>query len=133
MDEKKSFVIREDLDDMVESIGFSSSKTRYGLINNCNVKLFNGVVIPFRDNDKIFELFQSYVALGEKDFIKSKKLVEEQRVDDTGEVIGTYICVKYELTDDSVIRLFSNNFNIVKSIDNYYKLFKKEQKIKTTK
>ena len=71
--------------------------------------------------------------IGEKDFIKSKKLVEEQRVDDTGEVIGTYICVKYELTDDSVIRLFSNNFNIVKSIDNYYKLFKKEQKIKTTK
>lgn len=125
----ENFKIREDLNDMVLNIGFVHSKTKYGDRNVCNVKLFNGVTIDFKDNDKIYEMFQSYVALGNKDFIKSKALVEEYKTDDMGETVGTYICVKYELVDGTIVRLFPNNFNVNKTIDNYYNLFKKQQKI----
>lgn len=123
--------VREDLNDMVKSIGFSHNKTKFGYVNICNVKLFNDVVIEFRDNDKVFELLQSYSALGDKDFIKSRSLVEEYKLDDTGEKVGTYVCVKYELTDGTIIRMFPNSFNVSKSIDNYYKLFKQTMKVKS--
>lgn len=125
----ENFKIREDLNDMVANIGFVHTKNRYGERNYCNVKLFNNVNIEFRDNDKVYELFQSYVALGDKDFIKSRALVEELKIDDMGEVTGTYICVKYELKDGTTIRLFPNSFNISKTIDNYYKQFKLQQKV----
>ncbi len=124
--------IRKDLNEMVDYIGFKHSETKYGVRNVCNVKLFNGVIIEFADKDGIYELFQSYASL-DKDFILSRELVEEFKTNDDGENVGTYICVKYTLKDESVVRLFARNFNSNKLIDNYYQLYKQTKKAETPK
>ena len=46
-----------------------------------------------------------------------------------GEVLGTYICVRYELCDGTKVVLFAtDSFSTRKILDNYYKLYKEEQK-----
>lgn len=122
--------IREDLNKIVSKIAFKTIRTNYGTRHLCIVTLFNDVSIEFKDSDGLFELFQSYIDVGETDFIKSKELVEEYKKNDEGEVEGTYICVKYTLKDDSVYRLFATKFNSNKMIDNYYRLFKNKEKLK---
>ncbi len=129
----ENFKIREDLNSIVSDIKFKSNKTNYGIRNVCNVILFNDKVIEFRDTDNLYELFQSYVDIGETDFIKSKELVEEYKKNAEGEIEGTYICVKYTLKDGSVYRLFATKFNSNKMIDNYYKFYKQQKKSENKK
>ena len=127
--EKEKIVVREDLNDIVKNIGFKTIKnSKYGDRHVCNVTLFNDEVIEFRDSDGLYDLFQSYVKCGIKDFIKSRELVEEVKTNDEGESESTYICVKYTLNDDSVYRLFVSRFNSNKIINNYYNLYKKLKK-----
>ena len=86
-----------------------------------------GKAFELRDKDGVYDAIQSYVTLGEKDFIKSKQLVEEIKVDDEGNETGTYVCIKYELTDGNVFRFFFERPQLI-VIDNLYKLYKKNQK-----
>ena len=58
--------VREDLNDMVKSIKFFHDKTNFGFRSGCNVTLFNGKVVEFRDNENLYDLFASYVEKGEK-------------------------------------------------------------------
>jgi len=126
--------IRKDLNEMVESMGFKTIKNRYGFRYPYIVKLWNGVEIEFKDDANIRKLFQSYADMGEADFIKSKGLVDELKQDDEGQVESRYTCVKYELKDGSVVRMFPvQRFNDVIIIDNYYNLFKKQKKVESPK
>ena len=118
--------VREDLNNIVKLIKFETIKNKYGTCHPLMVTLFNDVKVEFSDKDDIYSLFKSYSDSGEKDFIKSKKLVEEIREDEEGQVLGTYFCVKYELRDGSVYRLFTKNFTSNKAIENYYNLYKKQ-------
>lgn len=117
--------IREDLNSIVDEIRFRTIKSKYGDRHVCILKIKNkGPEIEFKDSDGLFELFQSYVATGDEDFLKSKTLVEEEKKDEEGNVTGTYICIKYELKDGSVYRLFTTKFLSNKIIINYYNKFK---------
>ena len=127
--EKKEFVVREDLNDMVRSINFRTINFRSGERHVVEVTLFNGKVLEFKDDKKLFEICMSFKDIGETDFIKSKKLVEELNVNEDGEVVGTYICVRYELCDGTKVVLFAtDSFSTRKILDNYYKQFKELNK-----
>lgn len=128
--EEKKFVIREDLNEIVKDMGFKKVKTNFGERIVFNVTFFNDEVVQFKDNENIYKMFQSFMRCGETDFIKSKKLVEELKLDDDGSIVGTYICVKYELKDDSntVVRMFTTKYNDNTAINNYYKEYKLMQK-----
>ena len=125
----KEFKIREDLNDMVKEIGFRHIETKFGSRNVVIVKLFNDEIIEFKDSDGVYEVCQSYVKCGIKDFIKSRRLVEDFKKDDDENIIGTYVCVLYELADGTKYRFFASKFTSLKVLDNYYMLFKSKQKI----
>lgn len=127
--EKKEIVVREDLNDMVKSINFRTITFRSGERHVVEVTLFNGKVLEFKDDKKLFEICMSFKDIGETEFIKSKKLVEELNVNEDGEVLGTYICVRYELCDGTKVVLFAtDSFSTRKILDNYYKHFKELNK-----
>lgn len=123
--------VRKDLNEIVKSIGFAEVKTSYGIRHPLRIRLKDGTnqgkAFELRDKDGVYDAIQSYVTLGEKDFIKSKQLVEEIKVDDEGNETGIYVCIKYELTDGNVFRFFFERPQLI-VIDNLYKLYKKNQK-----
>lgn len=130
----KDTKVREDLHNIVKDIKFLHQKTSFGYRNVCNVTFFNDKVVEFKDSDGIYELFASYVEKGEKDFIKSCKLVEEiQTEESTGNAVRKYICVRYDLADGGIYRLFATKFVSNKIIDNYYDLYKSQTKTSATK
>ena len=121
----KAVEVREDLNDMVRSINFRTISSRFGDRHVVDVTLFNGKVVEFKDDKKLFEICMSFKDIGQTEFIKSKKLVEEMNVNEDGEVLGTYICVRYELCDGTKVVLFAtDSFSTRKILDNYYKLYK---------
>ena len=121
----KAVEVREDLNDMVRSINFRTISSRFGDRHVVDVTLFNGKVVEFKDDKKLFEICMSFKDIGDTEFIKSKKLVEEMNVNEDGEVLGTYICVRYELCDGTKVVLFAtDSFSTRKILDNYYKLYK---------
>ena len=129
--------IREDLHDIVKSIEFKKIKTRYNERFVAVVTLFNDEVVEFKDTQGLYDLFIAYRKTGYGDFIKSKTLVEEFYTSsaDITEIAseekntGTYICVLFELSDDTKYRLFpARKYTDRKIIDLYYNLFKKKQK-----
>ena len=133
---KAEVKVRADINDMVKSIGFVHEKTRYGEIVYCAVKLFNGEVIKFKDSEGLYDLFRSFKGLDVKDFIKSKRLVEEVKTSKVDLIDGeeddgfyTYLCVIYDLADGSSYRLFPMRMYVDRKIlDNYYQSWKKQQK-----
>jgi len=130
----KEIVVREDLNDMVKSINFKTISNRFGERHIVEVTLFNGKVLEFKDDKKLFEICMSFKDIGESNFLKSKKLVEELNINEDGEVLGTYICVRYELCDGTKVVLFaSDSFSTRKILDNYYKLYKETHKSETIK
>lgn len=130
----KDLVIREDLNDMVRSINFRTISSKFGDRHVVDVTLFNGKVVEFKDDKKLFEICMSFKDIGETNFIKSKKLVEEMNVNEDGEVVGTYICVRYELCDSTKVVLFAtDSFSARKILDNYYKLYKETKKSEAPK
>jgi len=121
----KAVEVREDLNDMVRSINFRTIPSRFGDRHVVDVTLFNGKVVEFKDDKKLFEICMSFKDIGQTEFIKSKKLVEEMNVNEDGEVLGTYICVRYELCDGTKVVLFAtDSLSTRKILDNYYKLYK---------
>lgn len=129
--------LREDLHDMVDSIKFTKIENRYGNDRFVSrVKLFNGETIDFNDKDGLHELLVSFSKSGISNPVKSVKLVEEikqSKVDAfDGEVDDdflTYICVKYDLVDGSVFRLFpARKYVDRRIVDNYYRLYKSQKK-----
>lgn len=136
MEEKKD--VRDDLNDMVNKIEFGAVKGRYGINYIATVTLFNGEKLEFVDNNGgVYALLDSYRKCGVKDFLVGKKLVEEEyqstidiTSDEAGAENGTYICVKFFLKDGTEQRLFSRRkYADRKIIDNYYTLFKAQQKV----
>ena len=125
--EENKIVVREDLNEIVKNIAFKKIKNSYGERFVCNVTFINDKVIEFRDNEHVYELFQSYLDVGETDFIKSKELVDEEKKDDEGQIVGVYCCVRYTLKDGTIIRLFTSKFNDNKIIDNYYRAYKNKK------
>ena len=125
--------IRKDLNEMVKSAGFKQVKNRYGVRYPYIVTLFNGVEIEFKDDANIRKMFQSYADMGETDFIKSKALVDELKQDEEGQVEKRYTCIKYELKDGRIVRLFPVQLNDNVTIDNYYYLFQKNKKAELPK
>jgi len=126
---EKEVVVREDLNDMVRSINFRTISNRFGERHVVDVTLYNGKVLEFKDDKKLFEICMSFKDIGETDFIKSKKLVEELNVNEDGEIMGTYICVRYELCDSTKVVLFAtDSFSTRKILDNYYKHYKELKK-----
>ena len=121
--------IRSGLNEMVKSMGFRTVKTRYGVKYPYIVTLFNGTEIEFRDDANIRKMFQSYADMGETDFIKSKALVDEIKQDEEGQVEKRYTCVKYELKDGRIVRMFPVQLNDNVIIDNYFYLFEKTKKV----
>ena len=71
--------IRKDLNDMVLKIKFEEVGSKNYKRMACMVTLFTGKQLEFSDKEGIYDLFVSYSDLGEKDFLKSVKLVEEQK------------------------------------------------------
>lgn len=125
---EKELVVRSDLNNIVKEIGFKNNKTRYGLKRWVEVKLLNDVTLEFQDTEDVFNVFDSYIKTGQTDFIKSKKLIEELKVDDEGVASSTYVCVLYELKDGLKFRFFLKNYNGNYIINNYYNFFKQQNK-----
>ncbi len=141
MEEKKETKVREDLNDMVKTIGLKKYRGRYADRYVCEVTLFNGEVISFRDtNGNLAKVLNSYQALGltKEQFLKSKKLVEEVKssvVDAVDGVVdegaNTYFCVKYVLTNgvkERVFRLFPDNLSAYTLIENFYDMWHLQKK-----
>lgn len=121
--------IREDLNKIFLSAKFKTIETKYNKRVVCNVTLFNNEVIEFKDSDGVFELFQSYHKSGQRDFIESTKLVDEISKEKDDKEPRLYTCLLYTLKDGSKYRLFPTKFISNKIIDNYYNLYKSQQKI----
>lgn len=123
--------VRKDLNEMVKGLNFGIVKSSYGTRYPLRLKLDDGTpsgkVLEFRDSDDVHGALQSYVTLGEKDFIKSKALVEELSIDEEGNVSGKYICIKYELTDGNIFRFFPSRSQLI-IIENLYKFWKNNHK-----
>lgn len=133
-EQNKNVVVREDLNDMVKSINFKTISNKFGERHVVEVRLFNGKVLEFKDDKKLFEIIMSFRDIGDENFLKSKKLVEELNINEDGEILGTYICVRYELTDGTKVVLFAtDSFSTRKILDNYYKQFKETRKSETAK
>ena len=130
--------VRNDLNDMVKSIKLDKVKNKYTERNVCRVTLFNNEAIEFKDSDGLYDLLVSYKKCGNRieDLIKSRKLVEEEKsssilAEDNVDEFKTYFCVLFELATGRTFRLFLARPYIDKLvIENYYDLFKKEQKDK---
>ena len=126
--------VRKDLNEIVKSIVFGTVKTSFGVRHPLKLRLYDGTetgkVIELRDKDGVYDALQSYVTIGEKDFIKSKELVEEVSLDEEGNVVSKYICVKYELVDGTIFRFFPERTQTI-IIENMYKLYKKNSKTPT--
>lgn len=127
--------IRKDLNDMVKNIVLKKVKTRYNERNVCLVTLWNGTEIEFKDSEGLLDLFTSYKKCNKfEGLIKSRKLVEEEKSESVvdsvvDEQTGTYVCVLFELSNGKTFRLFLNRPYIDKLvIDNYYDLWKSQQK-----
>ena len=123
--------VRKDLNEIVKSIGFVKTKTKWGERLSCDIKFFNdGVVSIVGPKVKdLLDLLNSYKMCGETKIVKSKTLIEEvsnSDVDNSDEKKKkTYICVLFELTTGDKYRLFLSRWEDNIIIDNFYKLFKK--------
>lgn len=120
--------VREDLNLIVKNFGFKKILNKFANKVVFNVVLFNDEVIEFKNPDNLHKLFQSYKDIGETDFIKSQELVEEYKLDEDGEIVGTFISFKIVLKDGTIYRMFTSKFTDNRVIENYYKLFKLKQK-----
>lgn len=127
--------VRNDLNEMVKSIEFKRIKTRYNFRDVAVVTFFNDETIEFKDSEGLYDLFLAYRKVGQSNFIKSKKLIEEYKsgsvdiIEDQDEQTNTYVCVLFELENGQKYRLFpARRYVDRKIIDLYYDLFKKNKK-----
>lgn len=109
------------LDPVVKLAKFTDVKSKYGVRHPFFVTLkTNDVKIEFEDKEGFYDYLMAFKNCGEKDYVKSKHLVEEAKYNEEGEVERTFICMRYELADGSIIRLFPKQFNAGKIIKKYF-------------
>ena len=127
--------LRNDINEMVKSIEFKRIKTRYNFRDVAVVTFFNDEIIEFKDSEGLYDLFMAYRKVGQTNFIKSKKLIEEYKsgsvdiIEDQDEQTNTYVCVLFELDNGQKYRLFpARRYVDRKIIDLYYDLYKKNKK-----
>lgn len=123
----EKFVVVQDLTSMLKTAKFEEIKSRYGVRHPYIVTLFNDVKFEFTDDSGFFDYLLSLKALGDKGYVKSKRLVEEAKIEEDGTQGISFVCIKYELADGSIQRLFLRNFLSSKSILNYFKVYKSKQ------
>ena len=119
--------IRADLNKIVKMARFEEVKSKFGVRHPYFVTFFNGEKVEFVDTDGLYDLIMSYKKCGMNDFLSSKALVEEPKLNDEGVVVGTYICMRYVFADGSIYRLFTKNYSANKIIENYYAFYKRQQ------
>ena len=127
--------LRNDINEMVKRIEFKRIKTRYNFRDVAVVTFFNDEIIEFKDSEGLYDLFMAYRKVGQTNFIKSKKLIEEYKsgsvdiIEDQDEQTNTYVCVLFELDNGQKYRLFpARRYVDRKIIDLYYDLYKKNKK-----
>lgn len=120
--------VREDLNDIVKTARYEEIKSKYGTRHPYFVTLFNNVKIEFSDPDNFYDLLISAKDAGLKDYVISKRLVEELKTNEDNEPERVYVCMKYELSDGSTVRLFPKSAFARRTLINYYNLFKAQQK-----
>ena len=127
--------LRNDIDEIVKSIEFKRIKTRYNFRDVAVVTFFNDEIIEFKDSEGLYDLFMAYRKVGQTNFIKSKKLIEEYKsgsvdiIEDQDEQTNTYVCVLFELDNGQKYRLFpARRYVDRKIIDLYYDLYKNNKK-----
>lgn len=134
--------LRTDLNDMVKNISLKKVKTKFNENSVCVVTLFNDETVEFSDkNNSLYDLLLSYKKCEKENIIKSKKLVEMEKMSDLDSLEegtvsskkGTYVAVVYELTNGYKSYLFPSRFVNYEIIDNYYELFKSRQQGKSRK
>lgn len=112
------------LDDVVKLAKFTDVKTKYGLRHPFILTLkTNDVKIEFDDKEGFYDYLMAFKNCGEKDYVKSKHLVEEAKYNEEGQIERTFICIRYELSDGSIVRLFPKQFNANKIIKKYYDFY----------
>lgn len=127
--------LRNDINEMVKSIEFKRIKTRYNFRDVAVVTFFNDEIVEFKDTAGLYDLFMAYRKVGQTNFIKSKKLIEEYKsgsvdiIEDQDEKSNTYVCVLFELADGKKYRLFPARHYVDRQIiDVYYDSYKKMKK-----
>lgn len=129
--------VRADLNDIVTLAKFEEVKSKYGVSHPFYVTFFNKEKMQFQDTEGIFDLLNSFKVSGLTGFIKSRKLVEEAKLNENGEVERTYFCYKFEIeTEDKEIltyRLFPRYFSSNQVIKNYYNAYKKQKEAEANK
>lgn len=113
--------------EFVKSAKFEEVKSRYGKRYPYYVTLFNGVKVEFVDDSGFYDLLIAYSNCGEKNYVKTKKLVEEAKINEEGNAERTFICIKYELSDGTIVRLFPRQYNSNKVIKKYYDFYNQER------
>lgn len=121
---KRDLTVREDINCIVKSAKFHEIKSKYGTRHPYIVTLFNGVTVEFTDPDNFYDLLLSMKNAGLKDFVKTKSLIEEPKINEEGEIERVYVCMLYELSDGSTIRLFPKSVLSRRTLINYYNLYK---------
>ncbi|MBP3431772.1 MAG: hypothetical protein J6K39_02840 [Clostridia bacterium] len=137
MEKKVEIKVREDLQDIVKSMGWNKQESRYGVKFVFDVKFYNNEVISFNDKDGLYGLLKSYQLAGDEKFVKSKKLVEELKsssadFEDDEDGTASFFCVRFDLFDGGVYRLFPSGKYDKKKIANFYRAFKAQQKTAST-
>lgn len=127
LEPKADLTVREDINCIVKTARFEEIKSKYGTRHPYFVTLFNGVKVEFNDPDNFYDLLLSMKDSGQKDYVKSKLLIEEPKLNDEGELERVYVCMRYELADGSTIRLFPKSVLARRTLINYYNLFKSKK------
>ena len=123
----EKFVIVKDLTPMLKTAKFEEVKSRYGVRHPYFATLFNDVKFQFVDDGGFYDYLISLKALGKAGYIKSRTLVEEAKVLEDGTIGASFVCIKYELDDGSIQRMFLKNFLDAKSILNYFKVYESKK------
>lgn len=122
-EEKKVLVIRDDIDIVVESIGFKSQRTKFGDRSYVVLKLKDGSQTDIRvENDLLVLINTLKKYTGES--VKSKKLVESLYVKDDKEFLS--ISVDLEFPDGRIEKCFVP-YNFQTIINVYYDYLKKQK------
>lgn len=121
--------VRKDINEIVKKIELSIVKTKKFTRPVCVVTLFNDTTIEFADKDGLGELVKVYIANGIKDFLISKKLVEDFAYEGEGESktpVNTYVAVRYELKNGQTFNMFPSKRAGGAIIDVYYDVYKQK-------
>ena len=115
-----------DMTKMIVSSKFVVQNSKYGTRVTLKVKLFNGEEIDFSDKNGVYDVLNSYKKIGATNYIKSRKLVKVETLDEEGNVTKRYIAIRYIFQDENgenICLLFPSKFASNVCLENYYRKF----------